>query len=1122
MKNFIKRTKSKTSLLKFDLKMRLSVLLLSTSIFVLQANESYAQRTKVTLDLNNITVEQLIDEIENKTEFRFLYLLEDVNLKRIVSVKARRKKINSILGKVFSGTETICRIYDRQISLIKRTDSKIKTKKHLQISVQGKVTDKNGDPLPGASIVEKGTTNGTQSDFEGNFTLEVPDDAQILVVSHIGFMTQEILINGQAEINVQLVADATKLDEVVLTGIRAAQQRAIAVKKTSPVVMDVITSEDVGKLPDRNISEALQRVSGVAIQRTRGQGDFVSIRGLGPEFVRGSINGRTLVSATESFNPVLSGGLGSSTGRATNFDVLPSEIIETIEVFKTNAAEHVEGGLAGTVNIKTAKPLKLGNKYGLSARTSYYEFAETNNPSFSGFGSWVNKAETFGFAGSVTYSNRKIREDATRTYAYFPNSFFDDPTTFDTNSDGTADTDINDPYFPFSTSLDNFNEERKRLTISGTIEWKLSDNSKLTADGSYSKRDLNNLDKQSLQEFPPSFGRLTPENGYVINPDKSVQYPLGLTVDASNTAVTFGSEGYVGSTIVSATDQQISNDKIFNGGVNFNHKTDSWDINLDASLSSTTSDFSFERASLRTGTVTDAFPTVYQVNLSNGILEANPTVRDLSNNIIDLTNVNNYATHNFDIRNINISDTEFALKTDFEKSLNSSFFSDFKFGARYRTRNRENKQEEFFGQLPFTEGGGASLLRLNAGASSVTTSNQQSNFLNGDYNGVFDTSQLVFVSSPSAWRQAHIDADAKFPVVLDPNNTYDVKENTLAGYLQLNIDGTIGSIPVTGNAGVRLVNTNIETNGSAQELAQVPVPGSAIKFAEFIGTPASYTQSESYFKALPSINLKFQATEDIFVRASYSQSITRPQFNDLAGVSINFTQNIVNKAGNPSLKPYESSNIDFGMEWYTGKGGFVGISFFNKQLSNFVTNVSRSNVDFIGNTWTSFLTRENQGEGKISGTEISYQQPFSFLSGALEGFGIIANFTFANGEQTLNNGSPIAFPGVSDFSFNSALDYDKGGKFNARFAYTYRDQFLMLANDVFGQEQWVADYGQLDASASYKISDVITVFGEAINLSNSRNKLFTTNASSPAFNFERPISVEHVGMQLGFGIRAIF
>lgn len=1112
--------KEKTNcLLKNNLKMKLSLILIFISIVQMFPHDSYSQK-RVSFNLEDVTIKQVFNEIKSQTDFKFLYRNSVINVKNKVSIKVENETVQQVLNSLFKNTLVDYKIIDKQIVITKKISATLIEKQEIEIN--GVVVDNNGQPLAGANIVEKGTTKGTTTDIDGKFVFNVANANSVLIVSYLGFKSKEVSLNGKTDLTISLEEDASSLDEVVLTGIRAAQQRAVSIKRTSPVFMDAITSEDAGKLPDRNISEALQRVSGVAIQRTRGQGDFVSIRGLGPEFVRGSINGRTLVSATESFNPVLSGGTGSSTGRATNFDILPSEIIETIEVFKTNAAEHVEGGLAGTVNIKTAKPLKLGNKYGLSARASYYEFAETTNPSFSGFGSWVNDAKTFGFVGSVTYSKRNIREDATRTYAYFPNSLFGDPTTFDTNLDGTADAGINDPYFPFSTSLDNFNEERKRLTISGTIEWKLSDNSKLTADGSYSKRDLNYLDKQSILEFPPSFGRLSAGNGYTINPDGSVQYPLGLTVDSSNTAVTFGSEGYVGSTIVNATDEQTSNDNIFNGGINFNHKTDSWDINFDASLSTTTSDFSVERGSLRTGTVTDAFPTVYQVNLSNGLLEVNPTVRDLSNNIINLSDLNNYATHNFDIRNINISDTEFALKADFEKSLNNSFFSAFKFGARYRTRNRENEQEEFFGQLPFTTGGSGSLLRLDAGTSGINTSSMQSNFMNGDFSNIFDASQLQFVSSPSAWRQAHIDAGANFPVVLDPNNTYDVKENTLAGYLQLNIDGNIGSLPVSGNVGVRLVNTNIETNGSGQELAQVPVPGSVISFAEFIGTAIPYNQSESYFKALPSVNLKFQATEDIFVRASYSQSITRPQFNDLAGVSINFTQNIINKAGNPSLNPYESSNIDFGMEWYTGKGGLVGVSFFHKKLSNFVTNVTKTNETFIGNTWDSFITRENQGEGKISGTEISYQQPFSFLSGVLEGFGIIANFTFSNGEQTLNNGSPIAFPGVSDFSFNSALYYDKGGKFNARLAYTYRDQFLILANDVFGQEQWVADYGQLDASASYKISDFITVFGEAINLSNSRNKLFSTNASSPAFNFERPISVEHVGMQLGFGVRATF
>ena len=161
--------------------------------------------------------------------------------------------------------------------------------------------------------------------------------------------------------------------------------------------------------------------------------------------------------------------------------------------------------------------------------------------------------------------------------------------------------------------------KKERLTLNGTLEWKISDNGTDSGWILFSKK-LKLFRLQSILEFPPSFGRLTADNGYVINPDGSVQYPLGLMVDASNTAVTFGSEGYVGSTVVNVTDEQTSDDKIFNGGVNYNHKTETWKINLDVGLSSTSSDFSFERGSLRTGTVTDPFPTVYQVNLSNGLL----------------------------------------------------------------------------------------------------------------------------------------------------------------------------------------------------------------------------------------------------------------------------------------------------------------------------------------------------------------------------------------------------------------------------------------------------------------------------------------------------------------------
>src|SRR4051812_39147390 len=151
------------------------------------------------------------------------------------------------------------------------------------------------------------------------------------------------------------------LEEVVVTGIRASLAGALDTKREAAGFVDAINAEDVGKLPDQNVAEALQRVAGVAIQRSRGEGDFVSIRGLGPNFVRGTINNRSLVSSTESRDATRSGGFESSTGRETNFDLLPAEMIASIDVIKSASASQVEGGIGGVVGIKTQRPLALGN-----------------------------------------------------------------------------------------------------------------------------------------------------------------------------------------------------------------------------------------------------------------------------------------------------------------------------------------------------------------------------------------------------------------------------------------------------------------------------------------------------------------------------------------------------------------------------------------------------------------------------------------------------------------------------------------------------------------------------------------------------------------------------------------
>jgi len=341
MKNLLKQSKNGTSLFKFDLKMRISVLLLLTGMFALRANESYSQRTKVTLNLQNITVERLIDEIEDKTEFRFLYLLEDVNLKRIVSVRAKREKINSILDRVFFNTETKYQIYDRQISLIKRGEPKIKAKERPQSSLHGTVSDPYGTPLPGVTVIIKGTSTGVVSNFEGRFVIEV-QSGQTLVFSYLGMKDQEVFIGNEAHIDVVMEEDVASLQEVVVEGYRTVAREKSVISSVQ------VTSEALEARPNASFVQSLSgQIAGLDIHTGSGQpgaNSLVQIRGVT------SINGNTEPLFLMDGVPI----------NEDNFRSLNPNDIESISVIKDAAGSSIFGsrGANGVVVIKTKRGAK--------------------------------------------------------------------------------------------------------------------------------------------------------------------------------------------------------------------------------------------------------------------------------------------------------------------------------------------------------------------------------------------------------------------------------------------------------------------------------------------------------------------------------------------------------------------------------------------------------------------------------------------------------------------------------------------------------------------------------------------------------------------------------------------
>lgn len=390
MKNFLKLTRLNTSLFKLDLKMKISALLLFTCVFALQANESYSQKTKISLDFNKITVEQFIDEVENRTDFRFLYLIDDVNLKRIVSVKANKENVSSILDRIFAGTKTTYKIDKKQISLVKKEKPKLILKKAsiapVQTIIKGKVTDNDGNPLPGANIIEKGTSNGATTDFNGQFTITANGENPILIVSFIGFTSKEIEVKGRSSIDVALDESAAQLEGVMIVGSRNPNRTST----DTPVAVDVI---DVQELATQNGTIEVSRILEImtpSFNATKQSGsdgaDHINpatLRGLGPDQTLVLINGKRRHQSS-LVNLFGNRGLGAT---GTDFNAIPASAIERIEVLRDGAAaQYGSDAIAGVINIvlrkgtgKVTGSVTAGG-YNPIAPGDFYEEGTPNTP----------------------------------------------------------------------------------------------------------------------------------------------------------------------------------------------------------------------------------------------------------------------------------------------------------------------------------------------------------------------------------------------------------------------------------------------------------------------------------------------------------------------------------------------------------------------------------------------------------------------------------------------------------------------------------------------------------------------------------------------------------------------
>ncbi|HTG37646.1 TonB-dependent receptor [Sphingomonas sp.] len=902
-------------------------------------------------------------------------------------------------------------------------------------------------------------------------------------------------------------------DDIVVTGIRSSLANSARVKREAQQIVDSISAEDVGKFPDANISESLQRITGVAIDRSGGEGQFITVRGLGPEFNSVLVNGRIM--ATD--NP----------GREFSFDVLSSNMIQRTDVFKSSVPQLQEGGIGATVNIVTARPLDQREGFHLSASVGgiYDTMRESVGPDASAVVSWTNPDKTFGAVLSGSYTKRMNQADQIAVDGWINGrpdiiSMVDGQPSLITGTDPRYPQEGN-VNVPQSLYYQRVQEERERINVAGSLQFRPTDNLEITVDGIYSKFDVSGVVRRmdnflAAPYFEPTFN----ENGTatslgMIGGDFVNQYPQ-FVEDNRDRLTNNGLNAKIDH-VYNTTNRQSDSYQI-GGNIKWN-PTDDVELRFDASMTGA------NRASPNQYLVIGALlPYSYQFQLDGG--QGLPSI-SFDNAIIndpDLMRLHYMAVDRNTSRDRG-SEFHFDTKYDVQDSILKSVL----IGGSYTERRKVNRSFNnsdanctYCGyQVPIAQGllqdyawgdllgtgdsippslfefdADAMIAYLNDPATLMIPSNGRT----PEEQAAFAQQLLALPGGPFAVRE-------------QLRGTVNVQEKLTAGYIAMQFGGDNWA----GSFGVRVIQTDLISSGFDTPVTSITNTPGDDTLQYTYGPATAISVRNSYINALPSANIKYNITDKLIARAAFSQTVTRPTLTDL-GVNNDFGGRIsvpMSSGGNPNLLPFRSTNYDLSLEWYLSQVSYVSIGGFYKDLSNFLELQTLPVVRF-GRTFQDTRTRNGQ-TGYIRGIEIGGQYAFDWLPGFASGFGVAGNYTYVDStverDQTLAD-YDCGYNGLSPHSANGSAFYEKFG-ISARVSYNWRSDYLRSCRSSQGRPRNRSAYGQLDFNLGYDITNNFQVYVQGVNVTNQKVDEWSAIE-------ERYLLLEETGARYNFGVRVKF
>jgi len=936
--------------------------------------------------------------------------------------------------------------------------------------------------------------------------------------------------------SVSVAQDDEVIEEIVTIGIRGSLNRSMDIKRSSSGVVDAISAEDIGKFPDQNLAESLQRITGVSIDRQRGEGSQVTVRGFGPEYNLVTVNGRQM--------PTHNG-----TNRSFDFADLASEGVAGVQVYKTGRADVPSGGVGSTINITTPQPLSGEPMASLAAKTVYDTSTRTGDditPEISGIYLGKFMDDTVGIA--VTASHQ-IRNNGVNTA--FVNGWYTRPGD-DVIPDGTVDrllpndaNQINRPQtadenysIPQSMAYNIAEYETERTNGQLVLQWAPTENITATVDYIRSEFDLERSysDLSAWFNNTASLGQSSEwTDGPIATPiyyteDKNfADFAMGTGEDGSrneNESIGLNVEWYVNDWFSMEFDYHDSSAESGANGPN--------------GTSSLITMASFNKVGQTI--ITGYELPVMVLDLNSGGEENRP----LYKNDMVLTG----SVFDNEAAKMDIEQARFSASVEFTET------SSIDFGIQ--TTEVSNRSATSSVQLDNWGG----LTAPGAISDVLVRSSIEDQFdeLSGsdhpDLQREYFTATLADLQA--AGEAFYAASGTEYVETGDCGTGYcastvwdsDLRttEETTAFYLQYSATGDIGGMPANLRAGLRYEETDVRSSAlnplyDGSSWVGSPLPGNEINITQAVdadGNPVQIFTDErgSYDVTLPSFDFDIEPWEDVVLRFSVSETITRPNYNDIkGGLQPDSTQFFFNtrpqaSIGNPALVPIQSFNVDLSFEWYYAPGSYLSLGYFEKDVKNFIGTDRFSDSLFEipnivgGELWNRAIEEgdltpgpdvgayilanyqddpavdgntilsapgdpsiifdisqpANQRTAKVDGVELNLQHAFGDT-----GFGFIVNATFADADVGYDNFRSLegqfALNGLSD-SANLIAFYD-GEDLQVRLAYNWRDNFLAGVGQGQGtltNPTNVEAYGQLDLGVTYYYNDNLTFYASGLNL----------------------------------------